>query len=65
MLVNEMDEVVKSYGISAQSLRRAKEELRETGILKFRRESQGKGKGVKWFVSAPIPEEFSSSLLTD
>lgn len=65
MAVKEMDEVVKSYGISAQSLRRAKEELRETGILKFRRESQGKGKGVKWFVSAPIPEEFSSNLLTD
>lgn len=57
MPVNEMDEAVLACGVTKASLRRAKEQLRSDGLLKMRKESQGKGKGVKWFVSSPTPEE--------
>lgn len=51
MPVKDLDASGKSYGIAKTTLDRAKAELKKENKVKYRKESQGKGKGVQWFIS--------------
>lgn len=48
--VRELDESVRAMGVSSNALRNAKSMLKERKILRFKRESEGRGKGVQWLV---------------
>jgi hypothetical protein len=51
MVVKELDESAKSFGISTDTLRKAKKDLDTENKIKYRTESAGKGKGVIWYIS--------------
>jgi hypothetical protein len=51
MVVKELDESAKSFGISTDTLRKAKKDLKTENKIKCRTESAGKGKGVIWYIS--------------
>lgn len=51
MPVKDLDESAKAYGISKPTLDRAKSELKKDKRVKYRMSSQGKGKGVIWYIS--------------
>lgn len=53
--IKELDEIVKSAGISQTALRRAKKELKETKVIKMWNTGQGKDK--KWMVSKSEEKE--------
>ena len=46
--VNELDEAIISVGISKYALRKAKEELKDEGKIRYRKLSEGQANGVKW-----------------
>lgn len=51
MLVKELDESAKSFGISTDTFKKAKKDLKTENKIKYRTDSAGKGKGVIWFIS--------------
>ena len=61
MRVDELDEAICELGISKRALRNAKKEMKDTGVLKYRKEGSGKGKGVQWYVSLCVPTKQTSS----
>jgi len=57
MRVGDLDQSVRALGISAKSLRSAKEHLKESGEIGFRCYSEGHSAGVMWFVYLKGQEE--------
>lgn len=51
MLVKDLEESAKSFGISDKTLRGAKYELKKDNQIIYRKDSEGKGKGVQWYIS--------------
>ena len=51
MLVKDLDTSAESFGISRSTFKRAKTELNESNKIKYRKEGQGKDKGVVWYIS--------------
>lgn len=49
--VSEVDEFVKAHGISEDTLRYAKTDLKNEGKIQYRTTSDGKGKGTAWYIS--------------
>ena len=61
--VKELDGMAKAQGITSHTLRRGKEELKASGEIQYRVESDGKGKGTIYYVSLTGQEdEFSMQL---
>lgn len=48
--VKELEEAAKGAGISKYAIRKAKEQLKEEQIIKFKSETEGNSKGVVWTV---------------
>ena len=48
--VNELDQAVMDAGISANALRKAKQDLKEDGTIRYRKLADGQANGVKWNV---------------
>ena len=51
MKVKDLEESASAYGISKKTFERAKAELKKDNRLKYRKESDGKNKGVQWYIS--------------
>lgn len=51
MVVKELDESAKSFGISADTFKKAKRDLKTENKIKYRTDSAGKGKGAVWYIS--------------
>lgn len=51
MVVKELDESAKSFGISTDTFRKAKKDLKTENKIKYRTDSAGKGKGAVWYIS--------------
>lgn len=48
--VKELEEAARAAGISKYAIRKAKEQLKEEQIIKFKSETEGQGNGVIWTV---------------
>ena len=46
----DMEDAAKAAGISKYAIRKAKEQLKEDGIIKFKSNTDGYGKGTTWTV---------------
>lgn len=57
--VKELDGMAKAQGITAHTLRRGKEELKASGEIKYRTESNGKGKGTIYYISLVDQDDLS------
>ena len=53
--VKDLDESAAAIGISKQTLRRAKRDLQNRNIIKYRKESQGNSQGVVWYIGSLQP----------
>lgn len=51
MLVKDLDESAKSFGISTITYKRAKKELKDSNQIKYRLEGKGKDSGIVWHIS--------------
>ena len=49
--IKDLDNAMKDLGISSKALRTAKNALKRDGFMGYRRSSNGKSKGVDWYVS--------------
>lgn len=50
MLVKDLTDSAKAYGISKPTLERAKNDLKKDNKIKYRKESSGKNQGVVWYI---------------
>ena len=61
MIVGDLDQSVRALGISAKSLRSAKERLRDAGAIVYRKKAEGHSNGVDWFISLKGQDAESST----
>lgn len=50
VIIKDLNDYLKAIGISPSTARRAKEELKEEGLIKFTRESNGQSKGTTHYI---------------